>query len=165
MYNQEDINWEEVYVSYQDKVLAYLKNRMGDIQEAEDLQSEVFLKVLQKKDKFDPGKASVSTWIFTITHNTLIDYYRTRKVMQEVPETLAEDYSIDDGILQQERLEELAVALEKLEVRERDLIILRYYQENTLKYAAQMMGMSYANAKIVHKKALKKLQGILQKKE
>ena len=51
-------------------------------------------------------------------------------------------------------LDGLADALMTLKERERDLIVLHYYRGHTLKTVAQMMGMSYINAKVIHKKAL-----------
>ena len=51
-------------------------------------------------------------------------------------------------------LDALADALLALKEKERDLIVLHYYMGHTLKIAAEMMGMSYINAKVIHKKAL-----------
>ena len=62
------------------------------------------------------------------------------------------------GILEEETLEELASALEKLPPRERDLIVLHYYHNLQLKEIAQIMGMSYSNCKVIHSKALARLR-------
>ena len=56
----------------------------------------------------------------------------------------------------------LAQALLQLKEKERDLVILFYYKEMTLKKAAETMGMSYANAKVLHKKALTKLEMLMR---
>ena len=45
-----------------------------------------------------------------------------------------------------------------LKEKARDLIVLHYYTDHTLKEMAEMMGMSYINAKVVHKKALESLR-------
>ena len=52
----------------------------------------------------------------------------------------------------------LGKALEQLDSRLRDLIILHYYEGMTLKIIAEKMNMSYTNAKVLHKKALNSLQ-------
>lgn len=67
-----------------------------------------------------------------------------------------------EGLVLEEELERLSHVLEKLHERERDLIFLHYYKEYTLKQIAEMMGMSYGNAKVVHKKALKALEREMQ---
>lgn len=149
-----DILQAEIYNQYHDKVQWFIQEKVGDKFLAEDLCSEVFIKVLNKYDSFDDTKSSVSTWIFTIARNTLIDYYRGRKVFEEVPEELANESDIDEEICNNETLDELASALEKLDERERDIVIFRYYSGLTLKDIAEKMDISYAYVKILHNKAI-----------
>lgn len=152
---------EEIYRNYHDKVKNMIYGKTGDSYLAEDIASIVFLKICEKLDSFDESKASVSTWVYTIANNTLIDYFRTRKVTEEVPEEISDLNEIDENLLHEEQLQELADALKKLPERERDILILRYYHNVTLKDIALKMGMSYANVKIVHGKALMKLRGMI----
>lgn len=147
-----------IYEQYSGKILAYIKSRITNHYTAEDLCSDVFLKVYQKLDTFDETKASLSTWIYTITRNTLTDYYRTNHIAEETPETMADGTSIEDDVCKNEMLETLADALEKLEERERSLIVYRYYSGMTLKEAAEKLGISYSYTKLLHNKALKELQ-------
>ena len=122
----------------------------------------MFLKVYSKLDTFDETKASISTWIYRIAQNTVIDYFRTRKVYSEVPEEIAQESEIDDEILNNETLDALADALTELPERDRDLIILHYYHGLTLKEAAERIGMSYSNAKLVHNKSLVVLERLMK---
>lgn len=55
-------------------------------------------------------------------------------------------------------LEILATALEKLEKRERDIIVFHYYDGLTLKEVGEKLGISYAYVKILHNKALSELK-------
>ena len=55
----------------------------------------------------------------------------------------------------------LADALEMLDIRLRDIIILHYYGGKSLKEIATAMNMSYPNIKILHKKALNQLKKML----
>ena len=143
----------QIYEEFQPKVRAYVRGKIHDPHDAEDLVSAVFMKVVQKLDSFDPAKASVSTWVYTITRNTLTDYFRTRRSM-----VAFEDYMVDETELTDDALDSLADALMSLKEKERDLIVLHYYSGHTLKTVAEMMGMSYINAKVIHKKALTSLQ-------
>lgn len=152
---------EEIYRNYHKKVLGYINSQINRLQDAEDLAADVFIKVFEKIDTFDETKASISTWIFTITKNKLTDYYRTRRVFEEVPETLSDESSFEDDICNEEMLDTLADALEKLEERERDIIILRYYSGKTLKEISDKMGISYAYVKILQNKALGNLKKYL----
>ena len=153
------MNAEEIYNEYHKKVQNFIYGKVSDYYTAEDLASKVFIKILEKLDTFDETKASLSTWIYTIASNTVIDYYRVNHIHEEVDEELpAMDGELDEELLSNETLEELACALDKLAERERDLIVLHYYKNMTLKDIAMRMNMSYANAKVVHNKAIMKLR-------
>lgn len=148
-----------IYTDFYQKVLNYVNSKVQNMTQAEDLTSDIFLKIYEKLDTFDESKSSLSTWIFTITRNTLTDYYRTRKVFSEVPEDFRDDTCIDDELCTSETLETLADALESLDERERDLIILRYYKGLTLTEIAERMNISYSYVKILHNKALSGMRG------
>ena len=158
---ESNMTYEQVYQSYSKKVMSYIRPRINNPSDAEDLHSSVFTKVYEKFSSFDQTKASVSTWVYTIARNTLIDFFRTRKVMDELGDEDIVEEDAFQGILNEETLNELASALEKLPERERDLIILHYYHNRQLKEIAVKMHMSYSNCKLVHNKALMKLRQYL----
>ncbi|MBQ0070584.1 MAG: sigma-70 family RNA polymerase sigma factor [Spirochaetales bacterium] len=146
-----------LYREYRPKIFGYLYKRLENRETAEDLTSDVFLKVMEKIEGFDSGKASLSTWIYAIASNRLIDYYRTRHVTVEVNESI----TASELEVSPEALDSLADALERLEVRERTLIILRYYKELPLKKTAERMGISYSYAKLLNAQALEKMKKFL----
>lgn len=153
---------EEVFKQYHDKIEYYIYGKVSDRYVAEDLTSIVFFKVCDKLSMYDESKASVATWIYTIANNTVIDYYRTNKTFDEIPEEIANANEIDEQIINEEMLSELARALKRLPERERDLLILRYYDNMKLKDIAVKMEMSYANAKVVHAKAINHMREYLE---
>lgn len=148
----------ELYNQFHNKVQNYILAKVKNIFEAEDICSKVFLRIYEKLDSFDEKRASLSTWIFTIANNTLIDYYRTRHVQGEVPETFATSESVEESVCNEEMLETLAHALESLDMRERDIIVFRYYNNLSLKEIAEKIDISYSYVKIMHKKALENLK-------
>ena len=68
---------EALYTAYSEKVRGYVFGKVANRHDAEDLVSDVFLKAYEKYPTFDADRASVSTWLYTITRNTVIDYFRT----------------------------------------------------------------------------------------
>lgn len=148
----------DIFGNYYRKVLGYLKKQLSNPDAAEDLCSEVFLKVYEKLDSFDDTKASLSTWIFTITRNKLTDYFRTNRVMSEIPETYADDSDVEEDLCRAEMLETLADALESLEERQRDIIILRFYSGLTLKEISKKLNVSYAYVKVLQNKAFSEMR-------
>lgn len=152
---------DEIYLAFKEKVTAYVRGKIGNDHDAEDVISSVFLKISRKIDSFDETKASLSTWIYTITRNTVIDYYKSRKKQLEFMDEMAIAQCSDNPALENELLEQLADALALLRERERDLVILHYYSGYPLKQIAEMMGMSYSNAKVLHAKALSMLRSMI----
>lgn len=151
---------DKLYEEFHMKVLRFIQSKVNDYYLAEDLCSDVFVKVYENIDGFDEKKASLSTWIFTITRNRLIDYYRTRKVMEEIPENLTYEED-DEDIINDEALEKLAFALEKLDERDRKIIVRHYYNGETLKKIAEDLDISYIYIKVLHRKAIIKIKNLM----
>ncbi len=74
--------FKHYYKEYFDKIYRYIYFRVGrDKDLAEDLTSEVMLKAYENFDSFDPLK-SFSTWIYSIAHNYLVDFYKKKRIEQ-----------------------------------------------------------------------------------
>ena len=152
----------EIYENYRKKVFGYIVSKINNGDLAEELCEDVFLKVYDNLESFDEAKASISTWIYTIARNTLTDYYRTRKVHEEIPEDLEDSYSIEEDICNREMLKNLADALEKLDERSRDIVVLRYYSGLTMKKIAERMNISYSYVQLLHNNALKDMKKYME---
>ena len=87
--------FEALYTEYRSKVLAYIRSHISDSADAEDLCADVFEKALRRWDDYDPARAAPGTWLYAITRNTVIDYYRRIRPTEELPEELSE-LSTDD---------------------------------------------------------------------
>ena len=73
------VTLEEIYEEFFPKIYNYFFYRLLHKEETEDLVSQVFVKIAEHLDRYDPHKARLSTWIYRIAENTLTDYFRTRK--------------------------------------------------------------------------------------
>ena len=89
-----DINtiWKEYY----NMLIRFVQNRVQDKSIAEDILQEVFIRIYNKLDTLkDPEK--IQSWVFQITRNAIIDYYRSHKPTEELPEEVNEsEWSLDD---------------------------------------------------------------------
>ena len=157
----ENNEFEQIYAKFKDKVARYIYGKIPNEHDAEDLISDVFVKVFKGFSGFDEKKASLSTWIYKITQNAVIDSYRKAKSVYGLPEELCFEGSIDEEMLNEETLKNLADALGQLPQRESDIIILHYYSGKTLKSIAEIMDISYSYVKLLHTKALNNLREII----
>ncbi|MGN1121826.1 MAG: RNA polymerase sigma factor [Eubacteriales bacterium] len=154
-----------IYTQYRDKVFGFVRSKIFNQTEAEDIVQTVFLKVYSNLDKYDETKASLSTWIYTITRNTVYDHLkekRDRPVLELIENTVNSAEEPDDSILNNEALEELACALEKLPRNQRDIIILMYYKNLDRRKVAEMFGITYGQLRYLHDKAIKRLGELLR---
>ena len=153
---------ERLYAEYKDKVQSYIRSRVFNTSDVEDLCEDVFVKAFAAADSFDPSKASAGTWLYSITRNTVIDYCRRFHPTEEIPEDISDECRTEDGIIESETLEELAAALDGLPTELTDVVVLHYYDGMPLTSVAQALGISYGAVKIRHNKALALLRAALK---
>ena len=142
-------------------MLAYLLSRVRPPEDAEDVCSEVFEKVLRGLNTYDESKSSISTWIYRIAHNAVLDHIRTRHPTEELDDGLVSEELIDDALLRGESLTALAAALERLEDVEHDVIVLRYYEGYTRQEVSERMGIPYHTIVRRERSALSQLKSLL----
>ena len=154
------ISQEELYEKFKPKVEGYVFGKISDRNDAEDIVSEIFLKILRSIHTYDEEKASLSTWIYTITQNTVVDYFRSKRNEISLPDEVIDDYITEPEIFD-DTLDSLSDALEHLPECERDLIILHYYNGFTLKKIGGMMNKSYITVKVMHRRALNNIRRLM----
>src|SRR3954453_10322383 len=80
---------EELYLLHFDRIYSYLHMSVGNRHDAEDLTTQVFLKMLESIGKFRWQSAPFSAWLFRSPHTLAMDHFRARRRWQpeeEVPE-------------------------------------------------------------------------------
>lgn len=113
------------------RVLALAERMLGDRGDAEDVAQETFVRVWRHAARWQPGAARFDTWMHRVTLNLCRDRLRRRRevVMAEPPER-ADPAPLQDGVLEADQTAaRVAAALAALPDRQREAIILTYYQE------------------------------------
>lgn len=169
MQNQRNIpSMEEVYSSYFPMVYNYVYYRLLHKANTEDVVSQVFMKVCGHLNRFDPEKASLKTWIFRITNNTLTDFYRRQKpvVSYNGDESGLEnvlfvhfDEQYDQFCAPQRQA--VLEALKQLPERDRCFIYYKYYLNISNREIARRMGMNENTVSGILARARQKLRTIL----
>ena len=160
---QQLLTVEELYAEYDKKVYGYVYQRLNDYAVAEDITSDVFAKIVEKISTFDPERASYLTWIFTITKNMVISYYRRKRDTEDIEELQIADEKEDllDAAIMKESSGVLAEALKDLPEKHRDIMIARYYYDYSFKQIGDMLDMTEAHARVTHGRILKKLKELI----
>jgi len=152
----------EVYDKHVWRVYGFFGYRLSSREEAEDLTQITFERALKAWARYDPSRASVSTWLLVIAKNLLIDHYRSdRPVSADEVEHLAggvEDPT-ENGLGLSPELES---ALEALSSRDRELIALRFGGDLTGPEIADSTGLSLANVQQILSRSLRRLRAELE---
>lgn len=159
----EASTFEELYDRYFDAVNRYLRCRVSDVWDADDLTAAVFVKAMENFHRFR-GEAPMAVWLFRICHNTFVDYIRSRKkTADSVSLELAAGDSCqpEEEFFRREELNRLRRLLESLPGDYRDVIALRYMGDLKFRQIAQVLGKSEAAVRMSHYRALKMLRGLM----
>lgn len=127
---------------------------------AEDVTQEVMATLWRKAHMFDPAKASVSTWIFTIARNRRIDVLRKqrRPEPEDLPWGPEAEPDQEEVLAHQQDCEQLGEALASLPDKQKDLIIRAYYGDLTHSEIAEDTGLPLGTIKSRIRLALDRLR-------
>jgi RNA polymerase sigma-70 factor, ECF subfamily len=120
-----------LYRHYFPRVYAYVAYRVGRVTEAEDLVSDIFVKVVEGIGQFEyRGQGSFAAWLFRIAHNHVSQFYRQRDdalSIEDVPDVASREPSPDQTVMRKEQFLYLRDLLETLSPRRREIITLRFF--------------------------------------
>ncbi len=152
--------YAELVERYQGRLVNYLHRLVRQTDDAHDLAQEVFVRVYQALDRFDP-QYRFSTWLFRVAQNAAIDQIRRRRfrtVSIGPADESREDggYAVDvedhtpgalAGLEARERDAEVRAAIESLPWEYRELIVMRHYGELAYEEIAESKGMPLGTVK------------------
>lgn len=79
---------EKIWQGYHHKLHGFIQSRVGDASLAEDILQDVFTRIHSHIGTLKDS-TKIKNWIYQITRNAIIDYYRSRKITEELPEFLS----------------------------------------------------------------------------
>jgi RNA polymerase sigma-70 factor, ECF subfamily len=157
------ISW--LFECYQPSIFRYLYYRVGEHQAAEDLTSEVFIRMLRALPGYQPQAAPFHSWLFQIARNLAIDYFRQSGRNQALTENLrASDPGPETALDHTLTHDELRLALSKLNNDQREVIVLRFILELPIAQVAQMLGTSGDAVKGLQRRGLLTLRNVMSEK-
>lgn len=128
------------------RAIAFYAYRMlGREPDAEDVAQETFLRLWTQAERWQSGKAGISTWLHRIAHNLCIDALRRDRSAQtdELEDDIEDSrLNIDQQLDQNMRQQRLEQALTALPERQRSALILTHYQGLSNQTVAQIMDVS-----------------------
>jgi RNA polymerase sigma-70 factor (ECF subfamily) len=144
--------FQKLVEKHQAAVIGTVAKMMGNANDAEDLAQQVFVRVWKSAHRYEP-KAKFTTWLFTITRNLVFNEsrrrYRKSEVSMEAHEeafhVTTQDTSAvrpDEATLQQELVEAIDDAIQKLPEKQRLAVILRRYEDMPYEEIGKVLKLS-----------------------
>jgi len=151
---------------YKDQIAKTVKGMLGDVQEAEDVGQEVFIRFFKSIDNFK-GDAKISTYLIRIAINLSLNELARRKRKWRIfysGDTIEEKLVLDVGtnpMEDEERKEIVHKAILQLGVKYRKVVVLRALHGYSFKEAAEVLQIPIGTVLSRYARATKKLKEIL----
>jgi RNA polymerase sigma-70 factor (ECF subfamily) len=155
-----------IYTIYHPRVLNYALSQLRDPQTAEDVASEVMLKVLEAIGRYRFNGVPLAAWVFRIARNALIDVRRRRSRYAgcALPEGLAspnaDTASKVEAALERDRLHNALLGLRE---EHRHVLVLRFMEGMNTAEVAFILGRSQSSVKALQYRALNRLRRTMAK--
>ena len=147
-----------IYDTFIKKIYDFVFYKTMHQQLAEDLTSQTFLKAWKNITQFKGG--NFSAWLYTIARNIVVDHYRSQKEILAVEDFW--DLKADDDVLgeveERLKIEKLQQGLARLKSSEREILMLRLWQDLPFKEIAVILGKNEGAAKMSFARAMESLK-------
>ena len=134
--------FERLYRESYGLVYGYVRARMSNDSDAEDVVAEAYLKAARAFRSFDPTRAKFSTWVVTIARNCMISHFRRERATVGLDEAEASAVAAEDG---QGAVDNRDLALRLLSVldeRDCELVLMKYFKGMRNVDIARELGMN-----------------------
>ncbi|MCO6449845.1 MAG: RNA polymerase sigma factor SigZ [Caldilineales bacterium] len=140
---------EQIWQESSDELRAFIARRVAQPQDAEDILQETFLKIHAHLGRLNDAER-LAPWLYRITENTIIDYYRRRKPLAELPdlaEIPAAEILEPVNQVEKEVISWLKPMLASLPNHYSEAIWLAEYEGLTQRQVAERLNLSISGAK------------------
>lgn len=145
----------------------YGLNRDGEL--SEDLVQNVFFRILKYRYLFR-GEGDFRTWMFHIARNVNNDHFRKNKLnakdsLETWQDRLGSDENRSTEIQQDEEMQILSMAMDRLPEDKREILLLSKFQDKKYKEIGEIIGCTEGAVKVKVFRALQELKEVYKKLE
>ncbi len=152
----DSLSIERLIIRHKDKVFRFIISKVKDVDLANDIFQDVFIKVINKlrEGRYNEQGKFIS-WVMRISHNMVIDHFRKESRVKmirpndeyDIFNTIAEEVECTESdLIKNHVLNELKDLVAYLSEEQRQVIQMRYYAGMTFKEIAEESGISINTA-------------------
>ncbi len=155
----------QLYNTHIQAIYKYVRYRVDTDSLAEDITSEVFLRMVRELPRYNYTGAPFSAWLYRIASNCITDMFRRQRydTTEELPEELPGEH-VDplDSVAHAENQAQLRQALQLLPPDYQNVLILRFVNDMSHAEVAAVMEKTEGALRVLQHRALKSLANALQ---
>lgn len=153
----------EVYRRHAGAVFALSKRLLGDQAQAEEVAQEVFLRLWNHPERFDPERGSLRSFLLAQAHSRSVDIIRSdasrrRREERDARQAAEGGYDLDREVWDMALAEHVRTAMQKLHPTERTAVELAYFGGRTYREVAADLGEAEGTVKSRIRSGLKRLR-------
>ena len=164
--NGDESAFNRLAVKYQEKIYWHARRMAGNHLDADEIVQEVLI-VLYNKLKTFEFKSSLYTWIYTITNTRSINYLKKKNLriffsLDHITNKKLEQKDIIDDLESKQKVEKIENALQRLPVKQREVFIMRNFDELNYEEISTITGKSVGTLKANYFHALNKIKELVK---
>jgi len=168
--NGDEASFNKIINKYKHKIYWHARRMTGNHLDADEVVQEVLL-VMYKKLKDFQFKSSLYTWIFRIVSTRSLNYLRKRSVKKifsfDDPSTglISSNEDVVNNLEMREKLQKIDKLLQRLPVKQREIFIMRNYNELSYEEISKLTGKSIGGLKANYFHGVNKILELLKNYE
>lgn len=152
----------QLYEANVERVYRYLRARLSEPADAEDVTTEVFIQAMKSLPSYKSRGTPLLAWLFRIAHNQAVNYMKKTARRKETPlmETVAAYDAPEEEVLEQVRFDEAVQAMDALTDLQRQVLHLRFAADLSIAQVAKVMRRKEGAVKFLQFSALRALRRV-----
>ncbi len=154
-----------LYLLHLDSIYRYVYFRVGDVDEAQDLTEQVFLRAWEALPRYQARTSPFKSWLYRIAHNLIVDHHRRGSAeaipMEEEQGYESQQAAVLDQVIEDEETAVLAKAVAQLPDAQQQVLILRFVEGLSHEEIARIVHKSQEACRVIQHRALAALNRIL----
>ena len=151
------MNTATIWKEFSDELLGFIKARVNQASTAEDILQDVFVKIHQKSEQLSDSN-KLASWVYQITRNSIIDYYRKKKLPISDDASFPNETNESDSNLNPQFINCMMPFIDQLPEKYADALNKTVYGDLSQKEYAEELGVSYTAVKSRVQRARHKLK-------
>ena len=148
-----------VWFAYTPQILRYVTLLIGNQNEAEEIVDIAFVKFIEAIHNGKGPNKNIKAYLYRIAYNEFVNYWKLKIVTSDLDESFIDQHSIspESEIVQQQERQLIYKLINQLTDEQKQVILLRFVEELTMKETAKIMGKSLNAIKAMQRRAVQRL--------